>query len=237
MKKNEDEDKPSNGLSALILLCQLVVATLGIGFIALSSMPDKIAPVVHQNVARDYVAPYVYLVEEGRMFGTGFDLRVGNRIITITNRHVCQNYIPENADVIKGKKITVNGKEESVIAISETENDLCAITSSSRLGLKLAEYEPSDMSQVITVGYPEGFSKMAKDARVIKYEDVKYPWNKSAVRTLLLSGRTFGGQSGSPVVNLDGDVVGVMFVRNNDPFHHGGAVPLAELKQFLKEIQ
>jgi len=235
--EKKDEDKPSNGLSFLILFCQLVVVTMGIGMVAISSMPDKIVPVVHDNVPRDRVAPYVYLVEDARSFGTGFDLRVGNRIVTVTNRHVCQGYIPENADVIKGKKITVNGKEESIIAISETEDDLCVITSSARLGLKLAEYEPSDMSQVYTVGYPEGFAKIAKDSRVIQYIDWKATWNKENVRVLMISGRAFGGQSGSPIVNLDGDVVGVVFARSGEPFHHTVAVPLNELRKFLKDIQ
>lgn len=237
MKKNEEEDNPSKMMEIAILFTQMIAVVLIIGAIAISSMPDKVSiPAGPVDVAKDVVYPMTVLVSDKSGFGTGFHLRHNGRIIILTNRHVCQGNPPEFPDVIKGKKILIDGREESVIAISTDEKiDLCAITSSNILGLRLADNEPTNGTRVQYIGHPEGLGKVIKDARVITYRHQTSPWEINPVRVMLISGETWGGESGSPVFNSDGDVQGVLYARNSDPIPHGVVVPLTQIKKFLKD--
>lgn len=160
-------------------------------------------------------------------YGTGFMLKYGARVINVSNAHVCQDHDdPENPISIKGKYLKVGGVVEQVIAIDE-ENDLCLITNSngSHLGLNLLNINDtiSQLDRVYTIGFPkvgEQVLKEIKEGRVLDAETI--------------SMRTLGGQSGSPIMNSQGAVIGVIHSRQVNHESRGVFTGVARLREFVK---
>ena len=89
--------------------------------------------------------------------------------------------------------------------------------------------------------------KNSKAERCASWDDIalqfdavfKYTWDaekKLNYHALYLSNHTHGGNSGSPVLDNSGKVVGVIFAGNSQTLH-GLAVPLEELKVMLDKYK
>jgi len=182
------------------------------------------------NIAQE-VAPHVVAFKSPKYdyarLATGFYLKMYGRNYIVTNRHVCE--IHNNKE---GGSIVFGNSLETIIKI-DTEHDLCLVTSQRTDGLELAEETPQRLEDIYLVGFPRGIGKVIRKGHIIEELTINAHWIKKTVPTYLISTITYGGNSGSPVVNKYGEVIGVLFAGSPRYVTEGLMVPLHNLKKFL----
>ncbi len=170
--------------------------------------------------------PRIVLVEGPSWSGTAFYIQgASGKTYLITNKHVCQNMSMLLVEEGGGFKVS------PVIKIYD-KADLCLLTSTSAVkGFKLAsDYQIGE--KIETIGYPYAHREESRG----KVQELQYAPDFNNFY-LVLSASSHPGSSGSPVIDPDGKVIGVVALGNANPFiHFAGAVPLAYLKDFLRDM-
>ncbi len=177
-----------------------------------------------------HVESFNILKLDNRRFATGFHMKFGNKVFMITNRHVCDS----NIKVVHPKLIQFENHLETIIAIDQI-HDLCMTTSNRTDGLPLS-MDPPELLEVITlIGFPRGIQKTVREGRIIGDETISVLGLEGTNRTIStqISAPAYGGNSGSPVINANGEVVGVLHAGSPyfplEPF----IVPHRFLKAFI----
>jgi S1-C subfamily serine protease len=153
--------------------------------------------------------------------GSGSGFAVAERVLA-TNRHVV-----DGADVIQvstwdGQSIDV---EISGIAIT---NDLAVVATRQPLPESLPQAaSPPAGTEIAAVGYPRGNAIDFAWGRVLDYVDGAV-FNEAA-QTMRVDAHVVEGNSGGPVVDLDGNVVAVVFAIELAT-GHGLAIPIEMLR-------
>lgn len=163
-------------------------------------------------------------IGEGEVSGTAWAIDENN---VVTAAHVCEAFSEFRQQGIGGDiKVTrLNDKfklEEKTVStmkilFSDTANDVCLIKYEKHglLPMKLAA-DVKFGDKVYIVGAPLGFLGFILDGLVVNteaYLDQKYP------DKLIVSAAATGGNSGGPVINDRGEVVG-MLIAGAQPYDH-----------------
>lgn len=230
-------------LFKLIISSVLAVTILFSGNIKDSYYRDNVG----QNVVR------IFNMEKTGS-GSGFHIKDkhGNMFI-LTNKHVC-----EIADKKGMVLVEVNGEEIPRKVVEKYEHhDLCLvepvpnhetyidIASSSELGedltivghpggrdLTLSHGELIG-KKIIHLGDPVESEDQCKDGEIRFNPFMGYICLKAVIATSI-SAISYGGNSGSPVVNKYGNVIGVLFAGSSQPTD-SYMVPLKYIQDFLGE--
>lgn len=185
--------------------------------------------------------------------GTGFQLETPDGPRIITNAHVCE--VSDNGVVLlhtdKPKKIA------KIIKVDEVA-DLCMIEAVGGMpSLKMGS-PASRRQEVAVLGHPLLQPQTFSKGRVLSEELVEIPVGYANAEDkcdefpqaypkptffgtlcfrgfigVLISAVIYPGNSGSPVVNIWGNVVGVVFAGNSRN-NHGIYVPYEELERFIQ---
>jgi S1-C subfamily serine protease len=211
------------------------------------------APQYHSSYIRNKVGSQVFLItnKKGDSGGTGFAVKApSGRVYTLTNAHVCG--VAENGVVYASsasmRKIPLQIIEKSI------NTDLCLLTSiPNKDGLEIGKSVQLG-EQIGLVGHPHLMPITLSKDELIGYQDVKvlidegpcevdegmYKTYDSFFGSVcveefeagLSNVPSLGGNSGSPVVNISGDVIAVLFAGN--AANWGILVQLKDITQFLK---
>lgn len=157
--------------------------------------------------------------------GTAFEINTNKGKVTITNAHVCNG----NSELIA---ILPNPLRFKILLVRRVYNkhDLCMLSPVATLpAFDIAEdYLPGDL--VFVEGFPKGVHGYSK-GKVGQYEISLHGFIYA-----IYYGPIFPGNSGSPVQNRYGRVIGVIAIGNSD-YSVGGFVPLEYLKDFLDNTE
>lgn len=222
---------------------------LGLGFY--NAMKPNLRQLANRNVL-------MITNEAGTGGGTAFYVKgPSGKTYVMTNNHICV-LVQKQKLVLhsySGKKFPVK-----VIKTDEAK-DLCIIETSSKQGLYLAQtsalyqqyhlfgnphlyrwvhekgefFDIGNISLVHHIITPED-SKC--DEKYMRKEMINmFFFNLEVCMTIhpsMLSNiKSFPGNSGSPILNDNGDVVGVLFAGDNRT-NYGFVIPLSTVKEFLK---
>ena len=170
-----------------------------------------------------------------KTYGTGFNMKVGNRFFIITNKHVCQ----VSDRLGHPKYAIVNGNKHYIAKISE-KYDLCALFTDAVDGFELAEKDVEPLDKITLIGHPRGLDMVIREGRVVS-EDVDVvigngDGTASYMKADQISATAYGGSSGSPVINEFGKVCGVLFAGSDAYPHEPLTVPYEFLKEFVESL-
>ena len=172
------------------------------------------------------IDPAVVTITAGDKSGAGFIVSPDGCILT--NNHVVEN--SDEADL----KVKLQNDEElaATIAHTSTERDLCVLKLE-RTNLPVVQFASSDKltsgQDVAAIGAPLGLehsvtrgvvSALAREIEGRKYIQIDAALNE--------------GNSGGPVINEDGQVIGVAVMIATEAQNVGFAIPSAAVMQFMQ---
>ena len=189
----------------------------------------------------------VVRIDTDKGIGTGFLIENDSSIIT--NFHVIRGASKATATFQDGSRVAVLG----ALAIAP-ENDLAALLLSgprkSRGPLRLATEPPQKGERVIAFGMPEGLSFSASEGIVSSLRtgrelgnslqasigiDVWKAWGLNPESSWIQSSAPIShGNSGGPLVNMRGEVVGVNAMMQTEGQNLNFAVSAMEVQRLLK---
>ncbi|HAM79950.1 MAG TPA: serine protease [Ornithinibacillus sp.] len=153
----------------------------------------------------------VVVIETGESKGTGFSISPDGYILT--NYHVVDN----------GAPITVAFPNEGLIqgtieaAFPDVDLALLKVPSEQELPyLTLAEsFSFEENEHISFIGNPLAFNGIANEGTIIGYTDLK-DWDQPV---LMIEAPVYRGNSGSPIINDEGEVIGVIFATLDHDIH------------------
>ena len=173
-------------------------------------------------------------ISENYGAGTAFVAdKVGDESIVMTAAHLCYAYeAPPPQSVMDGMG-TIETKFDMSILIGETliiveeilvlddKNDICVFSVPMDIGkhMPLSKHSPRYGEEVWTIGAPAGYfpdsAKPITKGIFSGQAERVYP-DDSSIEFFNFSMPTVGGMSGSPILNSNGEVVGLVSAVNSD---------------------
>ena len=229
------------------LISSLCIVAL---FLGSPILMDHVKDIYISEVVAKKANPVKY---KGRVFGSSFQLKYKNTVLTVTNYHVCDvmRRIMFDRDVVSGKEpkfkeeydvvgqvLTIGEYKRTILYESKT-HDICFLTPTGGSSFDLASRVDRG-ERVTIIGHPRGQAQSISDGRIVGEETNKHPSMGITVRSLKSTALSYPGNSGSPVVNRYGNVVGILYAGYpSDYTNVNYVVPLefikADFEQYLYE--
>jgi S1-C subfamily serine protease len=228
-------------------------------FLLVSCSGDPRTP--HKRIREDVGSSVVRIfgtTKEGRRSGgTGFSVKAesGRRYI-LTNKHICK--LANSRGELKIEFPGLDRKySKKIIEINE-KHDLCLVESLPTFKTALSISDGIEAGEtVFVVGHPKLFGLTVKEGEYVEEAKIQVAVSKGTLKPVVIRAPkkitgswlfpklvTFqtsrfnvysrGGNSGSPIVNLKGQVVSVLFAGNRMDVMETYGVPLKEVHSFLK---
>jgi len=237
-------------MSLRILKSLLIVVALLILTIA--------APSTHERALLYYVGNATVTLNptwSSATGGTGFQIWTNQGPRILTNAHVCGLGAKDGLMVSNQEWSTIPAYVHKILRVDK-KKDLCLLQGRPDLfTLHLNRSGSSVLDEVFTIGHPALEPLTLARGRVRGDQIIKIGyrmppgapdssckgelfifWDRACLMPFKATGtslRIFGGNSGSPVVNALGQVVGVIFAGNVRT-HHGFYVPFELVQEFLQ---
>lgn len=158
--------------------------------------------------------------------GTGFAVDAHT---LVTNRHVIEDTSELQVTTYDGRTIEVTAASATSVA------DLAIITTEQSIGTfsALAQEDPVEGDAITVIGYPLG-GKLTTVSGVV-LGSIADPLGAALGTVMVTTAPVEPGSSGSPVLNEQGEVVGVIYAKNES--EQSFMVPVSLLRTLIAEDQ
>jgi len=157
--------------------------------------------------------------------GTGFAIDPNT---LITNKHVVADSQYLQIQTYDGHDVTVTAASMATLA------DLAVVRITEQLPSfpQLSEEDPAPGETVVVVGYPNGGELTVTQGEVIR--STRDPLNENLGLVFLTSAAVEPGSSGSAALNSAGEVIGVVYAKNQR--NQSLLVPVSTLRMLLADV-
>lgn len=169
---------------------------------------------------------------------TGFSILATDVVsFILTNQHVCDmrqeaNYILTTQSGLKMRAIFIRSDPFADICLLKVYGVIPA--------LKLSKQNASQGDRIVTIGNPDGVFPVMVDGIISGYHNthMKHGPDEDGdfevhFRAQVMSAPIYPGSSGSPVMSMNNEVVGIVFAVRADKEHISFIVPINEVWRFL----
>lgn len=194
--------------------------------------------VVVVTVDYDIQEPITLVNNSKTKFATGFSFERKNGISYIlTNQHVCSMH-----EKAKYTLTTYTGVNVLATFVGVDEfADICMLRTESNIPpLKLANEDSKRGERITTIGAPDTVYPVIYDGVMSGYRifNMKNDVGEDGIfevhfRAQISSVPLYNGSSGSPVLNMNGEVVGIVFAGRVNKDHISYIVPVSEVLRFI----
>ena len=135
---------------------------------------------------------------------------------------------------IEGETLKI-GDTNRKILYNSVNHDICFLEPVGSKSFSLAS-SVNRGEKITIIGHPRGVPQSISEGRIVGEAYYKFPWIKQAgkVRYLRSTAITYPGNSGSPVINRYGNVVGILFAgQSMDYINVNCVVPLEYIESEL----
>ena len=172
--------------------------------------------------------------EKTTSIGSGiiYDTKNGNHYV-VTSYHIIKGYTNINVydDKLDVKKATIlNFDENSDIALLLVNEKLAVKKATFNLNKKLKKGE---QVYILTSFMDENNSYIIKNGKILK-ERQNIKLDKILFNSIVINSDIEKGDSGSPLIDTKGKVIGMIFLKDKDKKHKGYALPINFV---LKEVE
>ena len=171
-------------------------------------------------------------------FATGFSIATTDVVsFVLTNQHVCD--MGPNANYTL--TLASGGKVRATFVRSDAFADICLLKANGTIPpLKLAKENASQGDRVVTIGGPDGAFPLMVDGLISGYYNMHMKNDADEdgdfeihFRAQVMSAPVYPGSSGSPVLDVNGEVIGIVFAVRGEKEHIAFIVPISEVLRFL----
>lgn len=169
---------------------------------------------------------------DGRNYCSSSQITYKGKRFTMTNVHCCAAMPVERAD--GNLAVIVGGELKNILYVSQ-KNDLCLVEPTSAKPLTIARGETLPDDKVYMMGYPFGTGPVFEEGVILaKYEIIMVGFLNFYIVDMITA-MSFPGNSGSPVLNKYGQVIGLLFAGSDEYPFLGAIVPLKLIRADLDE--
>lgn len=175
----------------------------------------------------------VVVINSGNSKGTGFSISEDGYVLT--NHHVVDNDQPISVAFPK------QGLFSGDIVAQFEDIDLALLKVENKENVKLPHLplaektEFEEREHVYFIGNPLRFNGIANEGEIIGYTQLS-DWEKEVI---MLDAPIYKGNSGSPVITMDGDVMAVVFatIRKDEYGKVGLAIPITYFHERVQKLE
>ncbi len=158
-------------------------------------------------------------------------MEISDNILYKTQNLYITNPITQNWTYINNENIYYDGVAD--IAIIKTNIDF---TEYSHIPLRLSSYNPSTGDKCFICGNPGGYDNISFSNGVIRDTDFNETGGYQIVNSLFTNIPAIGGNSGSSILNISGEIIGLYTFGISGYETLGGGANLSVLKQVLAKL-
>lgn len=171
-------------------------------------------------------------------FATGFSFKTTDVVsFVLTNKHVCD--MGPNANYTL--TLQSGGKVQAVFVRADPFADVCLLKANAIIPpLTLAKRNASQGDRVLSIGGPDGAYPLIVEGFISGYYNMHMRNDADEdgdfevhFRAQLMSAPVYPGSSGSPVFDVNGEVIGIVFAVRREKEHIAFIVPISEVLRFL----
>ncbi len=196
---------------------------------------------LHETYLYEYKGKSVVKLKAGGRSATGFQvLGASGKQYTMTNRHVCDGLTRH------GNKIAWYQEEEKggtlAVIYRDRDADLCLLEGIPNLRPLGLAGQAHKRESVYLVGHPGGRGLSFERGHLVQKTNIylrNYCYNKPKFycnfyyASYHLNAISYGGNSGSPILDKFGNVVAVLYAGRRDQPTASHSVPLFQIKDVL----
>ncbi|RIK06397.1 MAG: hypothetical protein DCC49_11550 [Acidobacteria bacterium] len=235
---------PKKGKAALIIVLVIILGVFGAGVVLIASGAGK-----QQREPRSLLDGDVDRLSGGLQTSV---VNIGGKacsyIATGSGFFVSHDLVVTNAHVVAGMKepevhtnSDVSYSAKAVVFDPDNDVAILKIDSPDRIPVPLADYEPPVGEGVVALGFPEAGPYHASPGKVTMVLNAEgesiYGKATSRQKHIVLDIQVRPGNSGGPVVDRDGVVVGIITAKSVVSKTNGIAVPASTIRRDLEKAK